>query len=121
MALDKKQLEEMYLRMCRIRYFEEAVIEIHSSGELIGPAHPYIGEEAVAVGACAALRDDDRIAARAGIDAVAVQGAPELIGLGRFDRTRGCIGHNVAAEDHVAMDAVSFVRERVLVSDEAGK
>ena len=62
MALDKKQLEEMYLRMCRIRYFEEAVIEIHSSGELIGPAHPYIGEEAVAVGACAALRDDDRIA-----------------------------------------------------------
>ena len=61
MALDKKQLEEMYLRMCRIRYFEEAVIEIHSSGELIGPAHPYIGEEAVAVGACAALRDHDRI------------------------------------------------------------
>ena len=62
MALNKKQLEEMYLRMCRIRYFEEAVIEIHSSGELIGPAHPYIGEEAVAVGACAALRDHDRIA-----------------------------------------------------------
>ena len=62
MALDKQQLEEMYRRMCRIRYFEEAVIEIHSSGELIGPAHPYIGEEAVAVGACAALRDDDRIA-----------------------------------------------------------
>jgi pyruvate dehydrogenase E1 component alpha subunit len=62
MALDKKQLEEMYLRMCRIRYFEEAVIEIHSSGELIGPAHPYIGEEAVAVGACAALKDHDRIA-----------------------------------------------------------
>jgi len=62
MTLDKHQLEEMYRRMCRIRYFEEAVIEIHSSGELIGPAHPYIGEEAVAVGACAALRDSDRIA-----------------------------------------------------------
>jgi len=62
MALDKQQLVEMYRRMCRIRYFEEAVIEIHSSGELIGPAHPYIGEEAVAVGACAALRDTDRIA-----------------------------------------------------------
>jgi pyruvate dehydrogenase E1 component alpha subunit len=62
MTLDKHQLEEMYRRMCRIRYFEEAVIEIHSSGELIGPAHPYIGEEAVAVGACAALRNSDRIA-----------------------------------------------------------
>lgn len=52
----------MYRRMCLIRYFEETVIEIHSAGELIGPAHPYIGEEAVAVGACAALRDEDRIA-----------------------------------------------------------
>ena len=62
MALDKQKLEEMYRRMCRIRYFEEAVIEIHSSGELIGPAHPYIGQEAVAVGACAALEDSDRIA-----------------------------------------------------------
>jgi pyruvate dehydrogenase E1 component alpha subunit len=62
MALDKQQLEEIYRRMCRIRYFEEAVIEIHSSGELIGPAHPYIGEEAVAVGACAALEESDRIA-----------------------------------------------------------
>ncbi len=55
-------MHEMYRRMCLIRYFEETVIEIHSAGELIGPAHPYIGEEAVAVGACAALRDDDRIA-----------------------------------------------------------
>ena len=62
MALDKQKLEEMYRRMCRIRYFEEAVIEIHSSGELIGPAHQYIGQEAVAVGACAALEDSDRIA-----------------------------------------------------------
>ncbi len=52
----------MYRRMCLIRYFEETVIEIHSAGELIGPAHPYIGEEAVAVGACAALRNEDRIA-----------------------------------------------------------
>lgn len=52
----------MLERMWRIRIFEEAVIEIHSSGELQGPAHPYIGEEAVAVGACAALRDTDYIA-----------------------------------------------------------
>jgi len=62
MDLNKSLLLEIYRRMCLIRFFEETVIKIHSSGELIGPAHPYIGEEAVAVGACAALRSDDRIA-----------------------------------------------------------
>ena len=30
-------------------------------GEIVGAAHSYIGEEAVAVGACLALRDDDWI------------------------------------------------------------
>ena len=62
MAPDKELLMMMLTRMWRIRLFEECVIEIHSAGELQGPAHPYIGEEAVAVGACAALRDSDYIA-----------------------------------------------------------
>lgn len=62
MPPDKDLLLQMLERMWRIRIFEETVIEIHSSGELQGPAHPYIGEEAVAVGACAALKDTDYIA-----------------------------------------------------------
>ncbi|HIN07069.1 MAG TPA: thiamine pyrophosphate-dependent dehydrogenase E1 component subunit alpha [Dehalococcoidia bacterium] len=45
----------------RIRYFEEAVITMVERGEIVGAAHSYIGEEAVAVGACMALRDDDWI------------------------------------------------------------
>ena len=36
-------------------------MEVHSAGEFTGAAHPYIGEEAVAVGACAALEDTDYI------------------------------------------------------------
>ncbi len=62
MLPDTDAMHLMYRRICLIRYFEETVIEIHSAGELIGPAHPYIGQEAVAIGACAALRVDDRIA-----------------------------------------------------------
>ena len=62
MPPDRDTLMLMLERMWRIRLFEETVIEIHSAGELQGPAHPYIGEEAVAVGACAALRDTDYIA-----------------------------------------------------------
>ena len=52
----------MLERMWLIRHFEEKVIEVHSAGEFTGAAHPYIGEEAVAVGACVALEDTDYIA-----------------------------------------------------------
>ena len=57
--LDKTALMEMMRRMLRIRHFEEAVISLVERGEIVGAAHSYIGEEAVAVGACMALRDDD--------------------------------------------------------------
>ena len=61
MAQDKQLLMEMLRRMMRIRYFEERVLELAANGEILGAAHSYIGEEAVAVGACLALRDDDYI------------------------------------------------------------
>ena len=54
-------LMEMQRRMLRIRRFEERVIQLVERGEIVGAAHSYIGEEAVAVGACLALRDDDWI------------------------------------------------------------
>ncbi len=57
--LEKPMLMEMLRRMLRIRHFEEAVINMVERGEIVGAAHSYIGEEAVAVGACLALRDDD--------------------------------------------------------------
>lgn len=62
MALDKDTLMLMLRRMWLIRHFELTVIKVHSAGEFVGSAHPYIGEEAVAVGACAALRKGDYIA-----------------------------------------------------------
>ena len=59
MLEDKTLLMEMLRRMVRIRLFEERVIQLVERGEIVGAAHSYIGEEAVAVGACLALRDDD--------------------------------------------------------------
>lgn len=61
MLEDKSLLMEMLRRMVRIRRFEERVIQMVERGEIVGAAHSYIGEEAVAVGACLALRDDDWI------------------------------------------------------------
>lgn len=52
---------ELYARMTRIRSFEEAVQELHKRGQIPGAAHLYIGQEAVAVGACSVLRHDDKI------------------------------------------------------------
>lgn len=52
---------KMLRRMMTIRRFDETVKELVARGELVGAAHCYIGEEAVAVGACVALRDDDYI------------------------------------------------------------
>ena len=51
----------LYQRMMRIRAFEEKVQKLFKRGKLPGFVHLYIGEEAVAVGACSVLRDDDRI------------------------------------------------------------
>lgn len=59
--MDKEFMLELYRRMVRIRKFEEGVIQVYIRGLMPGLAHAYIGEEAVAVGVCAALRDDDYI------------------------------------------------------------
>jgi pyruvate dehydrogenase E1 component alpha subunit len=52
---------DLYRRMLRIRLFEEQVNDLYMSAKMPGLAHLYIGEEAVAVGVCSALRDDDYI------------------------------------------------------------
>ena len=61
MGEDKELLMRMLKRMMLIRRFDENVMEMVQRGEMVGAAHTYIGEEAVAVGACAALRDEDYI------------------------------------------------------------
>jgi TPP-dependent pyruvate/acetoin dehydrogenase alpha subunit len=49
-------------RMIRlIRGFELRALDLVDTGEIVGGIHPYIGQEAVAVGVCAALREDDLI------------------------------------------------------------
>jgi acetoin:2,6-dichlorophenolindophenol oxidoreductase subunit alpha len=52
---------ELYRAMTTIRFFEEQVNELYRGAKMPGLAHLYIGEEAVAVGVCSALRRDDYI------------------------------------------------------------
>ncbi len=52
---------DWYRRMRLLRSFETYAGTLVESGEIVGAVHEYLGEEAVAVGVCAALHDDDVI------------------------------------------------------------
>jgi len=59
--MELEQNLHMYRQMAKIRAFEEQVNELYKSAKMPGLAHLYVGEEAVAVGVCEALRRDDLI------------------------------------------------------------
>ncbi len=60
-ALDRAKALHFYRQMVKIRLFEEQVNQLYLSAKMPGLAHLYIGQEAVAVGVCEALRRDDYI------------------------------------------------------------
>ena len=57
--MDKKKLVEIYRMMLLIRRFEERTSQMYGMQKIGGFCHLYIGQEAVGVGAIAALRPDD--------------------------------------------------------------
>jgi acetoin:2,6-dichlorophenolindophenol oxidoreductase subunit alpha len=59
--LTRDQLAAMYRCMWLIRYFDENAKRLYQQDKIRGTTHAYIGEEAIAVGACAALNRDDYI------------------------------------------------------------
>lgn len=61
MKLTKKQLLDLYKTMQTIRIFEEKIVDLYARGMVPGLAHLYIGEEAIAAGVCAVLKEDDYI------------------------------------------------------------
>jgi len=54
-------LQACWREMVRIRVFEERAAELVEAGEIKTPCHFYIGQEAIAVGVCRALRRDDYV------------------------------------------------------------
>ncbi|NKC30600.1 thiamine pyrophosphate-dependent dehydrogenase E1 component subunit alpha [Falsiroseomonas selenitidurans] len=58
---NRARLVALYTTMCRIRAFEDTALAAHRAGEIPGPLHVSVGQEAVAAGICLNLRRDDRI------------------------------------------------------------
>src|SRR5713226_2457277 len=61
MPLNVESLESLYQVMVRIRRFDERTVELFNAGLVKGTAHSYVGQEAVAAGACANLTDADSV------------------------------------------------------------
>lgn len=58
-AISRQDRLNWYRRMCLIRKFEEEIHKLNKAGLVQGTAHLYIGMEAIAVGACAAMSPGD--------------------------------------------------------------
>ena len=61
MQLDRERLLRAYKNMVTIRMFEERLHDEIKTGEIAGFTHLYAGQEAVAVGICELLDDEDKI------------------------------------------------------------
>jgi TPP-dependent pyruvate/acetoin dehydrogenase alpha subunit len=61
-AHEMTRLVELFAGMCLVRAFEQRVSSLYRAAEIPGFIHTSLGQEAVAVGVCAALSDDDWIA-----------------------------------------------------------
>jgi len=59
--IPNEKLKKMYYDMLLIRRFEEKSAQMYQMGKISGFCHLYVGQESVAVGATAAVNDDDYI------------------------------------------------------------
>ena len=101
-ALPREQLLEFLARMLLIRRFEEMVGERFRAGELPGFLHVCIGQEAVAVGVCAALGDEDVIGSthRAHGHVIAHGTPPREVMAELYGKAEGC-SHGYGGSMHL--------------------
>ena len=60
-AVDEAIMLQMYRNIYATRQFELKSAELYRAGYIRGYLHPYLGEEAIAAGACAAIGEDGYI------------------------------------------------------------
>ena len=91
-----EQMQGLYRNMLRIRRVEEQIGKDARAGNIPGAVHLYIGQEAVGVGICSQLTDDDWIASthRGHGHFLAKGGDPKLLMAEVYGRETGiCKGH----------------------------
>jgi len=101
-GLSDERLRDFLREMLLIRRFEEMVEERFRAGELPGFLHVAIGQEAVAVGVCAALEEDDVIASthRAHGHTLARGMSPNALMAELYGKLEGC-SHGYGGSMHL--------------------
>ncbi len=94
MELSRDQQLALYRQMLVIRRCEEQLVKLYAAGKIYGGVHTYIGEEAVATGVCAHLRQDDQVFSthRGHGHALAKGMAPRELIAELLGRATGCSG-----------------------------
>ena len=92
--LDRAELLRLYQEMSRIRQFETSAGAMNRKGEMPGFLHLYIGEEAVATGICAHLKNTDWITSthRGHGHALAKGMTPRALMAELYAKKTGCCG-----------------------------
>ena len=92
--LSKEAMLKLYRKMIVIRRSEEQLVKSHQAGLVQGACHTYIGEEAVATGVCAQLRDDDVVVSthRGHGHALAKGVTPKELIAELYGKATGCSG-----------------------------
>jgi TPP-dependent pyruvate/acetoin dehydrogenase alpha subunit len=92
--------------MLLLRRFEEAMQRLFLRNEIHGTVHLYIGQEAVSVGVCSALREDDWVAATyRGHGAALARGTPpEALAAELMGRATGACGGRAGSMNVVDLE-----------------
>jgi pyruvate dehydrogenase E1 component alpha subunit len=108
-SVSRDQLMNMYQQMTLIRRCEELAAKAYTLQKIRGFCHLYIGMEAVAVGACAALTNDDYMttAYREHGQFLAKGGSPNEMMAELFGKSTGCT-KGVGGSMHLSDKSINF-------------
>ncbi|MEO8434644.1 MAG: pyruvate dehydrogenase (acetyl-transferring) E1 component subunit alpha [Pyrinomonadaceae bacterium] len=113
---DRDLLISLYRQMLLARRFEEKAAESYSLGKIGGFCHLYIGQEAVAIGALAALRPDDYVLTsyREHAHAIAKGISPNAVMAELYGKATGC-SHGKGGSMHMFDASLNFLGGHAIV------
>ena len=117
MTLSNEEQIEALRRMYLIRFFEQTAIRLYAEGYYRGSTHPYIAQEATALGVCAALEPSDLVLAtyRGHGAAIAKGSDPKRLMAELLGRSTGvCKGKGGSM--HFSQNDIGFVGNNALVA-----
>ena len=117
MPLTDEQHLEVLRRMWLIRFFEQKAIQLYSAGQYRGSTHPYIAQEATALGVTAALEPTDLVLATyRGHGAAIAKGADPKAMMAELLGKETGLCHGKGGSMHMSAVDLGFLGSNAIVS-----